>query len=209
MKRPLIVALSLGIFALPALSALKSGEKAPDFAAKAALSGKAFDFSLRDALKKGPVVVYFYPSAYTGGCNLQAHEFAVNKEKFDEAGALTDQALRRLRERAAARGLATLVEVHERDELSRALDAGADVIGVNSRNLRTLTVDLAVLDDLVARMPPHVTAIAESGIRSADDITRLTAAGYHAFLVGERLITQRDPGAALRELRSPREEARA
>jgi indole-3-glycerol phosphate synthase len=124
-------------------------------------------------------------------------------------GALTDQALRRLRERAAARGLATLVEVHERDELSRALDAGADVIGVNSRNLRTLTVDLAVLDDLVARMPPHVTAIAESGIRTADDITRLTAAGYHAFLVGERLITQRDPGAALRELRSPREEARA
>ncbi|MGH8443433.1 MAG: isoaspartyl peptidase/L-asparaginase [Nevskiaceae bacterium] len=63
------------------------GHKAPDFSTQAALSGKAFGFSLKDALKKGPVVVYFYPSAYTGGCNIQAHEFAVNKEKFDAAGA--------------------------------------------------------------------------------------------------------------------------
>jgi indole-3-glycerol phosphate synthase len=66
-----------------------------------------------------------------------------------------------------------------------------------------------VLDDLVARMPPHVTAVAESGIRSTDDLARLTAAGYHAFLVGERLITERDPGAALRELRGAIGEVRA
>ena len=124
-------------------------------------------------------------------------------------GALTDQELRGLRERAAARGLATLVEVHDRDELARALDAGADVVGVNSRNLRTLSVDLGVLNELIARMPAHVTAVAESGIRTADDITHLIAAGYHAFLVGERLITQSKPGVALRELREPVEEARA
>jgi len=70
-----------------ATAALKQGEVAPDFTTQASLGGKAFSYALKDALKKGPVVVYFYPSAYTGGCNLQAHTFAVNKEKFDAAGA--------------------------------------------------------------------------------------------------------------------------
>jgi len=64
-----------------------SGDKAPDFSARASLAGKEFVFSLADALKKGPVVVYFYPSAFTGGCNIEAHTFAVHKEKFDAAGA--------------------------------------------------------------------------------------------------------------------------
>jgi peroxiredoxin len=73
--------------AFPALAALQTGETAPDFSARASLAGKEFDFSLASALEKGPVVVYFYPSAYTGGCNIQAHEFAVNKKKFDAAGA--------------------------------------------------------------------------------------------------------------------------
>jgi peroxiredoxin len=73
--------------ALPAYAALKQGEAAPDFKAPASLAGKEFQFSLKDALKKGPVVVYFYPSAYTGGCNLQAHTFSVNSDKFKAAGA--------------------------------------------------------------------------------------------------------------------------
>ena len=73
--------------ALPASAALKQGTTAPDFSAQASLAGKDYKFSLADALKKGPVVVYFYPSAYTGGCNIEAHTFAVNKEKFDAAGA--------------------------------------------------------------------------------------------------------------------------
>lgn len=73
--------------AAPAFAALKNGDKAPDFSAKASLAGKEFSFSLKDALKKGPVVVYFYPSAYTRGCNIEAHTFAENKEKFDAAGA--------------------------------------------------------------------------------------------------------------------------
>ena len=67
--------------------ALKPNDKAPDFSAKASLAGKEMDFSLKAALKKGPVVVYFYPSAFTGGCNIEAHTFAENKEKFDAAGA--------------------------------------------------------------------------------------------------------------------------
>ena len=70
-----------------ALAALGVGGTAPDFSARASLAGKPFDFKLKDALKKGPVVVYFYPSAYTGGCNLQAHTFAVNHEKFAAAKA--------------------------------------------------------------------------------------------------------------------------
>ncbi len=70
-----------------ALAALPEGATAPDFKAQASLAGKAFNYSLQDALKKGAVVVYFYPSAYTGGCNIQAHDFAVNRDKFAAAGA--------------------------------------------------------------------------------------------------------------------------
>jgi len=71
----------------PAEAALKAGDAAPDFDAQASFAGKASGYSLKEALKNGPVVVYFYPSAYTGGCNVQAHAFAVNDEKFAAAGA--------------------------------------------------------------------------------------------------------------------------
>ena len=71
---------------LPASAALKVGDKAPDFSADASLAGKQFKFSLEDALRKGPVVVYFYPSAFTKGCDLEAHTFAQEKDKFDAAG---------------------------------------------------------------------------------------------------------------------------
>lgn len=117
------------------------------------------------------------------------------------AAALDQRALVELIGVAERLRLAALVEVHDGDELRRAVDAGARVIGVNSRNLRTLTVDPARLEILAAELPPGVTAVAESGIRTTEDLARLAAAGYHAFLVGERLITQPDPGAALRALR--------
>jgi len=77
----------LALLSLPVLAALKAGDPAPDFSARASLAGKEFNFSLPDALKKGATVVYFYPSAYTKGCDLEAHTFAENKEKFDAAGA--------------------------------------------------------------------------------------------------------------------------
>ncbi len=86
MKR-LFIAMLFGAVTLPASAALQTGDTAPDFKTQASLAGNTFLFSLRDAAKKGPVIVYFYPSAYTGGCNLQAHTFAVNKEKFDAVGA--------------------------------------------------------------------------------------------------------------------------
>ena len=80
------VALSV-LVSLPVLAAIKVGDVAPDFSARASLAGKEFNFSLQDALKKGPVVVYFYPSAFTKGCDLEAHTFAQMKDKFDAAGA--------------------------------------------------------------------------------------------------------------------------
>jgi peroxiredoxin Q/BCP len=91
MKKQLVIGLLAAFCATlpftPALAALKPGDAAPDFTAAGSLGGKAFTFHLKDALKKGPVVVYFYPSAYTGGCDLEAHTFAESKEKFDAAGA--------------------------------------------------------------------------------------------------------------------------
>jgi indole-3-glycerol phosphate synthase len=117
-------------------------------------------------------------------------------------GALDDRELQQLVARAADLDLAALVEVHDAAELARAVKAGAEIIGVNSRNLRTLTVDGTVLEELARSMPAGKIAVAESGIRTAADITRLSNAGYAAFLVGERLITEPDPGAALEALRA-------
>lgn len=85
--RPAILAAACSMLALPAQAALKPGDAAPGFTARASLAGKAFDYSLKSALGKGPVVVYFYPSAYTQGCNIQAREFALNMEKFTALGA--------------------------------------------------------------------------------------------------------------------------
>jgi peroxiredoxin Q/BCP len=86
-KRHLLSALVATTLAVPALAALNQGAAAPDFTTQASLAGKEFTFSLKDALKKGPVVVYFYPAAYTGGCNLQAKTFAANIDKFSAAKA--------------------------------------------------------------------------------------------------------------------------
>jgi indole-3-glycerol phosphate synthase len=116
-------------------------------------------------------------------------------------GALEDAALRRLLRFADDLDVAALVEVHDVVELTRARDAGAQIVGVNSRNLRTLTVDPGVFEAVAAALPDGLTAVAESGLRTPADLHRLTALGYHAFLVGERLMSERDPGAALRELR--------
>ncbi len=87
MKRLLISSLLYGAMSLPVFAALTAGTPAPDFSTKASLAGKEFNYSLKEALQKGPVIVYFYPSAYTGGCNIQAHTFATNIDKFNAAGA--------------------------------------------------------------------------------------------------------------------------
>ena len=117
------------------------------------------------------------------------------------AAALEDSALRHLHAAALERGLAVLVEAHDEVEVQRALDAGAQIIGVNSRDLKTFEVDLPGMVRLGALLPASVTRVAESGIRSRGDVEALAAAGYGAFLVGEALLKAPDPAAMLRTLR--------
>jgi indole-3-glycerol phosphate synthase len=116
------------------------------------------------------------------------------------AAALDGAQLRRFRELAEQFAMAVLVEVHDEDELSLAIDSGAAIIGVNNRDLRTFEVSLDVSRRLAERMPKYAAKVAESGIRSAADIRTLRAAGYQAFLVGEHLMRSPDPAAALRSL---------
>jgi peroxiredoxin Q/BCP len=87
MRRSLITAVATALIAVPAFAALPDGTKAPDFSTDATLAGKAFKFSLQNALKKGPVVLYFYPAAFTPGCTVEAHEFAEATDKFKALGA--------------------------------------------------------------------------------------------------------------------------
>ena len=119
-------------------------------------------------------------------------------------GALEAGSLKTMLAFAAEAGVAALVEVHGAVELRMAADCGATLVGVNSRNLRTLGVEPDVHDQLAPLMPKGAVTVAESGLREYADLQRLERAGYHAFLVGERLIAQPDPGAALRILRGER-----
>lgn len=114
--------------------------------------------------------------------------------------ALTSDELVRLGRAARSQGLDILCEVHDREELERALEAGFALIGVNTRDLKTFKVDLQTAFELASEFPANVVRVAESGIRSGEDIERLRAAGYHGFLVGESLMRSDSPGAALREL---------
>lgn len=112
-------------------------------------------------------------------------------EQRELAGLLSD---------CAALGLTALVEAHTADEVARALDAGARVVGVNNRDLKTFHIDLAVCEGLRAAIPSDVIAVAESGIRGPADVARLRQSGYDVFLVGTSLMTAPDPAAALAEL---------
>ena len=119
------------------------------------------------------------------------------------AAILSARQLRDFREIAAGLRLSALVEVHNRAELDAAIESGADLIGVNNRNLATFEVTLETSLSLAGHMPPGALLVSESGIHDAADIVRLRAAGYHAFLVGEHLMKSADPAAALRKLVAP------
>jgi len=97
-------------------------------------------------------------------------------------------------------GMEPLVEVHTADELDRALAAGARIVGVNNRNLRTLTVSVETSFELIGRIPDDCIAVSESGLRTHDDLVKLQAAGFDAFLVGTHLMLSPDPAAALSSL---------
>lgn len=123
--------------------------------------------------------------------------------------ALTDAELAQLAADAQALGLAALVEVHGTEECLRAMDAGATIIGVNNRNLRTLEVDLDASRVIAGMLPKDVIAISESGLKTAADLRSMQALGYRAFLMGERFMIEPDPGAALRGLLDTLQEASA
>jgi len=114
--------------------------------------------------------------------------------------ALDQPALEALHRRAGELNLSALVEVHSESELRRAIDAGARVIGVNNRDLRTLAVDTGASHRLARGLPPHVVGVSESGLQSRQDLERLRAIGYRACLIGERFMVDPDPARALAEL---------
>ena len=114
--------------------------------------------------------------------------------------ALEQEALVSLVERVHSLGMTALVEAHDVEEVHRALDAGAQVVGVNARNLRTLEVDRSVFATCAGHIPPAVVSVAESGVRGAHDVVEHARAGADAVLVGEALVTGRDPRSAVADL---------
>ena len=122
--------------------------------------------------------------------------------------ALTQEELQRFSTRAKEHSLDVLTEIHDETELHRALDVDSDLIGVNSRDLRTFKVDLQTALDLANMIPKDVLPVAESGIHRGSDIDKLRAAGYRAFLVGESLMKAKSPGEALLALLSESEAPR-
>lgn len=144
---------------------------------------------------------------------LLRKDFLIDPYQIDEArasgadavllivAALPADALEKLRHRALALGLDALVEVHDEAELEVALGAGADLVGINNRDLRSFQTDLAVTERLAPRVPRDVLIVSESGIFTHRQIRRLEDIGVHAFLVGEALMREADVGLALRRLR--------
>ena len=112
--------------------------------------------------------------------------------------ALLGPRLRDMHEIARSLGLSALIEVHDEAEFDEALKAGGSLIGVNSRNLKTLKVDLAVARRLAVRLPRGAIAVAESGLNSRADVDSLAALGYKGFLIGSALMRDAEPGAALK-----------
>jgi indole-3-glycerol phosphate synthase len=114
--------------------------------------------------------------------------------------ALDDKALHSLYEKAHACQLDVLVEVHNLAEMDRALELGADLIGINNRNLKSFTVDLATTEELAEEIPSDAVAVSESGIRTAADVRRLRAVGVNAILVGETLMRAKNVPEKIKEL---------
>jgi len=195
------------------------GEIRPDFdplaCAKSYADGGAAALSvLTDETWFGGRLDYLAAVRRTVSLPLLRKDFLIDPYQIDEARvagadavlliarALDARSLRALRERAAALGLDALVEVHDEAEVDAALAAGADLIGVNNRDLATFTTDLALTERLAPRLvAAGVVLVAESGIFTYDDVRRLEAAGAHAVLVGEALMREPDVGRALLRLR--------
>lgn len=150
--------------------------------------------------------------ARTAGLPVLRKDFLIDELQIDESVRLGASAvllivrilepgrLETLLRHAKALGLDALVEVHDESEVDRALEAGASIVGVNNRDLRTLEVDPGRALRLRPRIPMGVLSVAESGVRTRDDVRRIEAAGFDAVLIGEALVTSADPATTLMEL---------
>lgn len=203
------------------------GEIRPDFdpvrcAREYAEAGAAALSVLTDERYFGGRLEYLGQVREAVGLPLLRKDFVIDAYQVDEAraagadavllivAALEPPLLRDLRDRARGRGLDVLVEVHDDAELDTALAVGTDLLGVNNRDLRRFVTDLTVTERLAPRVPPGVLLVAESGIEGPADVARLARAGARAFLVGESLMREPEPGRALRRLRGAEEkESRA
>lgn len=158
--------------------------------------------------------------AGTAGLPVLMKDFIIDERQIDEAIAagadallliaaiLSREELRHFIALIHSRGRDALVEVHDEVELSEAVGCGAGIIGVNNRDLRTFTVDLATSERLARTIPTQILRVSESGIRSGDDLERLRHAGFDGCLIGESLLRAADPGAALEQLISNAKELR-
>ena len=180
MKRVLLGGLLAAAVVLPAAAALKEGDQAPEFQTQASQAGKAFNYALKDALKKGPVVVYFYPSAYTGGCNVQAHAFAVNQEKFAAAGAsivgVSLDSIKRLNDFSAdpeycAGKIAVASDVD--GKIARAYDLSVRDVVAGRKDTRGADIDHGYAERTTFIVAPNGTiATAIGGLAPAANVER-------------------------------------
>jgi indole-3-glycerol phosphate synthase len=198
--------------ASPSAGAIRAGLDAPAQARAYAAAGAAAISVLTDGPGFGGSLADLAAVRAAVDAPLLRKDFVLDRYQLLEArahgadaallivAALDDGRLRGLLEACGALALGALVEVHDEAEAERALAAGARVVGVNNRNLRTFAVDLAVSERILPTLPGGVKGVAESGVRSAADARRLRAAGAANLLVGEALVRAADPGALLREM---------
>ena len=198
--------------ASPSAGAIRAGLDAPAQARAYAAAGAAAVSVLTDGPGFGGSLADLAAVRAAVEVPLLRKDFVVDRYQLLEArasgadaallivAALDPGTLERLLAAAAELGLAALVEVHDEAEVETALAAGARIVGVNNRNLRTFAVDLAVSERLLPLLPDRVRGVAESGVRTAEDARRLRRAGAANLLVGEALVRAADPGALVREM---------
>jgi indole-3-glycerol phosphate synthase len=199
----------------PSAGAIDAGLDAPAQARRYAAAGAAAVSVLTDGPGFGGSLDDLRAVRAAVEVPLLRKDFVVDRYQLLEAraagadaallivAALPAEALRRLLGDCAELGLAALVEVHDEAEVDVALAAGARIVGVNNRDLRTFAVDLATSERLLPRFPAGVRGVAESGVRTAEDAARLRRAGAANLLVGEALVRAPDPGALLRAMTGP------
>ncbi len=200
--------------ASPSAGAIRAGLDAPAQARAYASAGAAAISVLTDGPGFGGSLADLAAVRAAVDVPLLRKDFVLDRYQLLEArahgadaallivAALDPATLARLVEACGELGLAALVEVHDAAEVDVALAAGARIVGVNNRNLRTFAVDLAVSEALLPALPADVRGVAESGVRTPDDARRLRRAGASNLLVGEALVRAKDPGALLREMMS-------